>query len=138
MEDDKAVGLIEAKNLLYDKPINVTTAANLKHMRNFPLESSTGQLRLKANNYFYYQCKGLVNIVILPWIDFFFVRTERPYQLHVERIMRDEQLWENVIVPKLKAFYHKAMLPELACPRARLNPWMREPGVLMFLRGKQQ
>jgi hypothetical protein len=33
------------------------------------------------------------------------------------------------MLPKLKAFYHKALLPELAAPREGKCPGILEPGV---------
>ena len=91
-------------------------AAKLKTMKKFCLQICDGQLKLKVNHNYYYQCQGLMNVVGVPWLDFV-VCTERPYEIHVERIFRDLDLWMNSLVPKLKAFYFKALLPELACPR---------------------
>ena len=68
----------------------------------------------------------IVNIVKKDWIDFL-VRTERPYQIHVERIGRDGNLWKDKMLPKLKAFYACCMLPELSAPRNGLSPGIREP-----------
>jgi len=85
-----------------------------------------GKLKLKNNHNYYYQCQALSNICKLPWVDFV-IRTVNPYQLHVEKIYRNEQLW-NCWLPKLNAFYIKALLPEISCPRYGKNPGIRESG----------
>ena len=69
-----------------------------------------------------------MNILDMHWIDFV-VRTDKPapYQLHIERIQRDNVFWQEHMLPKLKAFYSSCMLPELAAPRKDLCPGIREP-----------
>ena len=121
-------GFIEIKNVLYNKPVSLTQAATLKSIKGFCLELCDGNLLLKRNHNYYYQCQGILNITNSHWIDFV-VRTEHPYQLHVERIYKDNDLWQNEMLPKLAAFYHKVLLPELAAPRHGKSPGIREPGV---------
>jgi len=62
----------------------------------------------------------------LPWVDFV-VRRTNPYQIHIERIFRDENLWRDGMLPKLSAFYPKALLPELAVSRDCTSTDIREP-----------
>jgi len=62
----------------------------------------------------------------MPWIDFV-VRRQEPHEMHVERIKRNESLWNNVMFPKLESFYMNALLPELASPREGLSPGIRVP-----------
>ena len=123
-------GLIEIKNILYNKPLSLSQGASIKSVKNFCLEvnKSSGSLQLKKSHNYYYQCQGLLYISRLPWIDFV-VRTEHPYELHIERILFDEELWITEMSPKLKAFYFKAILPELAFPRHGKSPGIREPGL---------
>ncbi|VDI11786.1 Hypothetical predicted protein [Mytilus galloprovincialis] len=118
-------GLLEVKNLVHSKPINLFQAAANK---NFCLEIRQDKLFLKQNHDYYYQCQGLLNVGNFHWLDFV-VRTINPYQLFIQRIQRDLNLWNNVMLPKLTAFYHSAILPELACPREGKSPGIREPGV---------
>jgi len=54
----------------------------------------------------------MVSIYILL-LDFV-VRTVNLYQIHIERIVKDSDLWKNTMLPKLKVFYYKALLPELS------------------------
>ncbi|VDI61228.1 Hypothetical predicted protein [Mytilus galloprovincialis] len=118
-------GLIEIKNLLHSKPINLFEAAN---SNNFCLITINGNLKLKENHPYFFQCHGLLNVCHKPWIDFV-VRTLNPYQMFIQRIYRDVDLWENTLLPKLKAFFTKALLPELASPREGKSPGIREPGI---------
>ncbi|CAG2244247.1 unnamed protein product [Mytilus edulis] len=118
-------GLIEIKNLLHSKPINLWEASENK---NFCLINLNGKLQLKENHIYYYQCHGLINIYNRDWIDFV-VRTLNPHQLFIQRIYRNIDFWENTMLPKLEAFYHKVLLPELASPREGKSPGIREPGI---------
>ena len=114
-------GLIEVKNVLYNKTYNLNEAAKQK---TFFLQLDGQKLKLKKIHTYYYQCQGLLYVTNLPWIDFV-VRTMNPYQLHIERIHKDNCQW-NSWLPKLDAFYKLVLLPELACPRHGKIPDIRE------------
>ena len=120
-------GLIEIKNVLYNKPVTLTQAASLKTVKNFCLEvdKQTKKLKLRRNHNYYFQCLGFLHITECERIDFV-VRTENPYELHIERILPNVSLW-NRILPKLKAFYHKVLSPEIILPRYGKTPGIREP-----------
>ena len=90
---ENVVGLLEVKNVLKDKPITLECAA--KTVKSFCLELTSNKLSLKKNHKYYFQCQGQLNIFQQPWIDFV-VRTLRPYQIHIERIYPDSDLWNNV------------------------------------------
>ena len=60
----------------------------------------------------------------MKWIDFV-VRCQNPYQLFIERIVRDDTVITHAI-KKLECFYFKIILPELASPRYNLVPGIRE------------
>ena len=132
IKDSKPCGLIEIKNVLHNKPINLNEAA--KTNKNFCLEIQSNCLKLKQNHNYYYQCQGLLHICNMPWIDFV-VRTCNPYQLHIERIEKDNNEWDRWL-PKLRAFYFSALLPELCCPRYGKVPGIREPGVWVRMKQK--
>ncbi|KAK3102700.1 hypothetical protein FSP39_013237 [Pinctada imbricata] len=118
-------GLIEIKNLLHSKPINLHQASENS---NFCLINKKGTLYLKENHIYYHQCQGLMNICNFEWIDLV-VRTLNPYQMIIHRIIRDKDFWNNTMLPKLHAFYFNCLLPELASPREGKSPGIREPGV---------
>ncbi|XP_076081060.1 uncharacterized protein LOC143051967 [Mytilus galloprovincialis] len=123
-------GIIEIKNLLHSKPLNLWQASENK---TFCLENISGKLQLKENHNYFYQCHGLLNICNKDWIDFV-VRTLNPHQIFIQRIYRDVSLWENTMLPKLQSFYNKAILPELASPREGKSPGIREPGMWVSLK----
>ena len=128
-DQNENVGMIEIKNILYNKPVSLTQAAKLKSINNFCLhyDPKSKKLAVKKNHNYYYQCLGLLYVCKMDWKDFV-VRTENPYELHVERLTFDEDLM-NEMVEKLKIFYYKALLPEIVVPRHGKFPGIREPGV---------
>ncbi|KAJ8318680.1 LOW QUALITY PROTEIN: hypothetical protein KUTeg_003771 [Tegillarca granosa] len=89
VENGINTGLIEVKNLVHAKPINLTQAVKCE--------------KNKSHNY-YYQCQGLLGVTGLPWLDFV-TRTVNPYEINIERIYKDDKFWKNVMLPKLRAFY---------------------------------
>ena len=122
--DGKEKGVLEVKNLLQNNRLSFHEAR--KKSSSFCLELASKELKLKKNHIYYYQCQGLLNILKLSWLDFI-VMNEKPPETHMERIYRDEALWTNKILPKLKGFYKYCMLPELAAPRHMCIPGIREP-----------
>ncbi|XP_050390274.1 uncharacterized protein LOC126809647 [Patella vulgata] len=122
---DGQQGLLEVKNLLQNKKLTFTEAA--KSVQNFCLAVVNGKLQLKTSHQYFFQIQGQLNIFNLDWADFV-VQATHPHQLHVQRVPRDENLWQTSMLPKLKAFYFKCLLPELAVPRYGKSPGIREPG----------
>ena len=106
MKNGEAIGLVEVKNLLRNKRLNLVQAARGK---NFCLEMVNNQLRLKPNHDYFYQCQGQLLVCIMDWVDFV-VRCTDPYQLYIERIHRDPRL-QSEMVSKLSAFYFKHCCP---------------------------
>ena len=130
INDDGSVadrGLFECKNLLQNKDMTLMEKAKSKKSGSFCLKFDGKKLTLKRNHKFFYQIQGQLNIFGYSWCDFV-VRCCNPYQLHAERIFRDSELWETVMIPKLTDFYFKCLLPELASPRYGKSPGIREPG----------
>ena len=68
---------------------------------------------LKKRHDYYFQIQCQIHCCDVSCCDFV-VRTEN--DVHVERIMRNME-WCEEHLPKLKAFYFDALLPELASPR---------------------
>ena len=106
-------GLLEIKHVLMNKSTDLFTASKTK---SFCLQNTNNKLSLKTNHNFYYQIQGQLFICDKPWCDLV-VRCINPHGLHVERIFKDTDTWENDMYPKLNWFYHEALLPELALPR---------------------
>ena len=113
------VGLLEIKNLVHNKPIDLNEAA--KSMPYFCLKDSGHELKLKRGHNYYYQVQGKMGVCEMPWVDFV-VRTVNPYQLHIERVYFDGDLWEKIMFPKLKAFMFKPYFLSLLLQL--IIPWM--------------
>ena len=116
-------GLVEVKNLLQNEKMLIKDAAATK--KNFCLHFENEKVKLKKNHKYYYQIQGQLNIYGKQWCDFV-VRRTNPYDLYVERILKDENLWNSKMVPKLKAFYFTHILPELAVPRYKTVTGIRK------------
>ena len=126
MCEDKCIGLIEIKTLLQNKKTMIKDAA--KNDRSFCLKNDNGSVSLKENHKYYFQIQGQLNILGFDWCDLV-IRRINPYDLHIQRIYRDQNLWDNVMVPKLRAFYLTHLLPELAVPRFRTITGIRKPSL---------
>lgn len=74
------------------------------------------KLRLKKNHAYYYQVQGEMAITQRKWCHFI-VWTNKG--LEFETIFYDEELWENVMLPKLNTFFCSAVLPELFSDRVK-------------------
>jgi hypothetical protein len=123
--DNVAVGLLEVKNVLMNNSMGLREASTKKS--DFCLNLNGNALSLKRSHVFFYQCQGQLHVTGMPWVDFV-VRRTNPYQIHIERIYQDIDLWDRKMLPKLTAFYFHAILPELALPRFGKSPGIREPG----------
>ena len=117
-------GLLEIKNFLQTNKYMLKEA--VKKVPNFCLEEIENSIKLKKHHEIYYQIQGQMNIFDKDWCDIVIRRTD-PHDMHVERIQRDTQLWEKDMLPKLKQFYFKFILPELALPRYGTYSGIREP-----------
>ncbi|KAJ8304278.1 hypothetical protein KUTeg_017861 [Tegillarca granosa] len=87
----EGVGLVIDKDEKYleaspDGIINLYQAA---HGKEFCLELVNNELHLKKSRDYFFQVQGQLNICNMAWVDFV-VRTEKPYQLHIERIKKDK------------------------------------------------
>jgi hypothetical protein len=125
-ETDGSTGLIEIKNILQTKDLMIKDAA--KKEKKFCLGIRSGTLALKVNHKFFYQIQGQLNILRKDWCDLI-IRRSNPYDIYIERIYRDQDLWINKMVPKLKAFYWTHVLPEIAVPRYRSVSGIRKPSI---------
>lgn len=123
VKDNDEEGLVEIKNLLQNNRYTIKEA--ITKVPNFCLQNCDGTMHLKKNHEIYFQIQGQLNIIKKQWCDFILRRT-KPYEIFIERIYRDEKLWETMLV-KLKTFYMKFILPELACPRHNTVTGIRTP-----------
>ncbi|CAG9770027.1 unnamed protein product [Ceutorhynchus assimilis] len=81
-------------------------------VENYVSETGREQLRLKRKHHYYYQVQGQLNICKKD-ICFFVVYINDEQPLYVDAILRDEQFWNEEMLPKLTNFYQEHMIPEL-------------------------
>ncbi|XP_060598342.1 uncharacterized protein LOC132752084 [Ruditapes philippinarum] len=117
-------GLLEIKNLLQTNTYMIKQA--IGKVPTFCLQQSNNKVQLKREHEYYFQIQGQLNIFEIEWCDFVIRRTN-PYDLYIERIKRDKNLWTWKMVPKLKCFYMKFILPELSLPRYGTYTGIRQP-----------
>lgn len=116
-------GLAEYKNPYSSRQLSIDEACQSKTFF-LQKEEKDGKITysLKRRHDYYYQVQCQLYCEGREWCDFV-VRTEKG--IFIERISQDNKWWKEQI-PKIKEFYFKALLPELACPRYRQGG-IREP-----------
>ena len=78
--------------------------------KTFFLSKVDGNVFLKRNHSYYYQVQGSLGILQLKWSDFI-VYTKKG--LHVERILFDDKLWKETMLPQLTEFYFEYVFPQI-------------------------
>ena len=91
----------------------LTPEAACQELNRFCSNLVDGRVSLKKTHNYYFQVQGQLAITQRPWCDFCIWT---PHGISVERITRDNAFWENKMFPKLKKFYLKYYLPEMADP----------------------
>lgn len=81
-----------------------------------------GEINKKHN--WYFQVQGQLNVCQKNYCQF---AVWTPKGIKIEKIERDEELWKNMMVEKLKYFYLNCILPELADSRFLRSMPMRNP-----------
>ncbi|XP_062611092.1 uncharacterized protein LOC134272932 [Saccostrea cucullata] len=107
-------GVIEVKCPYSFKDVHPKEAALSNNF--FCILDENGNLQLKRNHAYYYQVQGVMAISQRKWCHFI-IWTNKG--LEFEKILFDEELWENEILPKLNSFYCSAVLPELFSDRVK-------------------
>lgn len=93
-------------------------------VKTFYCNIQDGNVQLKRNHNYYHQIQGVLGITGRKWCDFVIWTL---VGISIERIKFDLSFWENIL-PKLDAFWNKAILPELAAPEHPHKRPIREPG----------
>ena len=106
-------GLIEIKCPYRLRDLHPMEAAKNE---NFFCEIIDGKFKLRRNHAYFYQVQGQLAISNCEWCHFI-VWTNKG--MEYETIVYDKNLWENVMLPKLNAFYCYAIIPELFTDRVK-------------------
>ena len=91
-----------------------------KRYPNFTIYLTHGSVSLNQNHDLYYQVQGQLNIYDVDWCDVLF-RRRYSYDMIVIKISKNETF------KKLNSFYFNVIFPELALPRWKKYPEIREP-----------
>ena len=107
-------GIIEVKCPYSLRDLHPLEAA--KHSNFFCELDCHGGLKLKRSHAYYFQVQGQLAISKRSWCHFI-VWTNKGLQY--ETIHYDKELWENVMLPKLNAFFCSVIIPELFTSRVK-------------------
>ena len=106
IEEDGELGIIEVKTIYSIDRQVVTDISPTELARNpkccLEVCEETGKPHLKRSHNYFYQVQGEVNIMDVPWCDFV-VWTKAG--IFIERISRDQHLWEIDMLPRLLTYY---------------------------------
>ncbi|XP_054258294.1 uncharacterized protein LOC128983703 [Macrosteles quadrilineatus] len=109
----EGLGLVEVKCPASAKDLTPADAVVEKKIK-FCVLDEERNLKLKRSHCYYYQIQGQLHITQQKncW---FLVWTNKG--MSIEKIVRDDQFWENKMEKPLTNFYFKCVLPELIDPR---------------------
>ena len=105
-------GIVEFKNPYSVRNSTLREAAINKKGFCLVYNETTDKLTLKEHHDYFYQIQCTLYCTQCQWCDLV-VRTK---DIHVERIYYQPEFWLKEVLPKLKAFYFTAILPELSSP----------------------
>jgi len=105
-------GIVEFKNPYSVRNNTLREAAITKKGFCLDLDKATDRLSLKQNHDYFYQVQCTMYCTQRHWCDV----VVRAKDIHVERIYYQAEFWLKGVLPKLKAFYFTAILPELSSP----------------------
>ncbi|KAG8195471.1 hypothetical protein JTE90_002643 [Oedothorax gibbosus] len=89
------------------------------------LQVCDGKLMLRRSHKYCSQVQGQLNISGYNKCDF--IVSTGTGELFIEEIAKDTIFWDNIMIPKLREFYLKSILPEIADSRIRRGLMCREP-----------
>ena len=113
-------GVLEIKCPYCHRKDTIQSAAN--EDTNFCLKEQNGLLRLNHGHAYYYQVQTQMFVCDVKYSDFCVCTFGTNADLHVERIYKDDDFWEDC-VSKAKLFFTTCLLPEL------LGNWYTRPRI---------
>ena len=114
-------GIVEFKNPYSMRNNTLHEAAGIQKGFCLSLDKSADKLSLNQHHDYFYQIQCTMYCTQRTWCDLV-VRTK---DIHIERIYFQTEFWLKGVLPKLKAFYFTAILPELSSPLGAMA--IREP-----------
>ncbi|KAJ8914142.1 hypothetical protein NQ315_016220 [Exocentrus adspersus] len=107
-----ANGLLEIKCLYKVHKSGKTLREAVESDRTLCLEIRNDKIHLKRNHNYFYQVQGQLNISQRD-ICFFIVYINDQQPRHIEAILRQKDLWNEIMRPRLTKFYMDCVLPEI-------------------------
>lgn len=109
-------GLVEIKCPFkaFDAPVDTGIKARTITCHKF--DKKTESISLDKKHNYYFQVQGQLNISKRKYC-LFVIYTGDDYPLKIEKIYRDQIMWNEQMVPKLKMFFTEKMLPEIINPQ---------------------
>lgn len=109
--------LVEVKCLFSASNLQSTDLKEIvKEKKGNCLEIIDGSIRLKRNHNYYYQIQGQLNVTGRQFC-YFVVYVNDNVELFIEKIEKDEDLWESFMLPKLSRFYRECIAREIVTKR---------------------
>lgn len=109
--------LVEVKCLFSASHLQSTDLKEIvKEKKGNCLEIVDGSVRLKRNHNYYYQIQGQLNVTGRQFC-YFVVYINDNVELFVEKIEKDNDLWESYMLPKLVRFYRECVAREIITKR---------------------
>ncbi|KAK4886349.1 hypothetical protein RN001_002620 [Aquatica leii] len=106
--------LVEVKCIYIKSDVQISSIDDVINLRRqqICLQKTEGGIRLKRNHSYYYQVQGQLNITNKSKCCFI-VYVNDKVELHVEEIHRDEQFWNESMLPVLQQFYIECIGPDI-------------------------
>lgn len=89
------------------------------------MEVKENNFELKKNHNIFYDVQGQLHICKKN-VCLFAIWTSNRYRMHIERIERDSNFFDNKMITKLSTFYNDWLLPELVNSRLSRNMPIRQ------------
>lgn len=126
-------GLVEVKCL---PSVKAPLKESVKEKKTLCLEINEEEISLKKKHNYFFQIQGQLNVTGRKWCDLIVYTAIK--ELFIERIYIDNELWRQVMLPKLKRFYMDCMLPEIADSRIAREMRVRDPDYIILAQEKRR
>lgn len=126
-ENGIPIGCIEIK-CPYSKRTQTIKEAVTSDKKFYSTMNEGKEVKHKTNHQYYFQIRGLLNILELPWLDFVVYTTK---DMFTERIFCDTETWTTKMMPTLSSFYLNFISPEIIIKQLiKSDKPFREEGLL--------
>lgn len=125
-------GLVEIKCPSSARTLTPDEAIKEKKITFWKIDA-LGDVKVNPKHEYFFQVQGQLHVTQRSYC-LFCVWT--PKGVKIERVERDDDFWENMMVEKLERFYMQCVLPEIIDPRHRRSMPIRNPEYILKARKK--